>query len=313
MRRTGALLLLLFLTASPVRFVAGGEYRNPEAKKAFVLAPDSGVYARNNKKAERLTEVLMGDEFTVIRETGDWVYGSIPSQKGYRGWIRKQDISFSLSESPFKGRSFVLVRSTKTRISYRDGSSTDVYAGTRLPLLKENGNRYEVITPDGSTGFLPVGSVAVEDENFGRNVTPQDILTASHFFTSHYKWGGITAGGMDCSGFVYTVFRINGIYLKRDSYMQAEEGTGISPDDLREGDLVFFSSKKGGRITHVGIYIGDGKFIHSSRGKKGVAVSSLSEDYFRKRLAAARRILHAANATVQDKGNAVRPAINGHV
>jgi gamma-D-glutamyl-L-lysine dipeptidyl-peptidase len=309
-RRTLALIVFLFIAASPVRFVAG-EYRDSGAKNAVVVVPDSEVYAKNNKKSEHITEVLMGDEFSVIREAGDWVYGSIPSQKGYTGWIRKQDISFSLSESPFKGRSFVLVRSTKTRISYRDGSSTDVFAGTRLPLLKDNGNRYEVITPDGSTGFLPAGSVALEDENFGKNVTPQDILTASHFFTSHYKWGGITAGGMDCSGFVYTVFRINGIYLKRDSYMQAEEGMEISPDDLREGDLVFFSSKKGGRITHVGIYIGDGKFIHSSRGKKGVAVSSLSEANFRKRLAAARRIL-PASATVQGRGNAERPAMNGH-
>ncbi len=277
-----------------------------------MVVPDSEVYAKSARKSEHVTEVLMGDEFSVIREAGEWVYGSIPSQKGYAGWIRKQDISFSLSDSPFKGMSFVLVRSSRTRISYRDGSSTDVYAGTRLPLLKQSVDRYEVITPDGSTGFLPAGSAVVEDENFGKNVTPRDILEASRFFTPHYKWGGITAGGMDCSGFVYTVFRINGIYLKRDSYLQAEEGTAISPDDLKEGDLVFFSSRKGGRITHVGIYIGNGKFIHSSRGKKGVAVSSLSEVYFQTRLAGARRILHGAGTTVQGKGNPDRSGVNGH-
>jgi cell wall-associated NlpC family hydrolase len=167
--------------------------------------------------------------------------------------------------------------------------------------------------PDGSTGFLPVSSGTVEDENFGKDVTPADILKSTRFFNSHYKWGGITAGGMDCSGFVYTVFRINGIYLMRDSYMQAEEGTPVAFTDLREGDLVFFTSKKGGRITHVGIYMGEGNFIHSSRGKKGVGVSSLTEGYFRKMLAAARRILNNGSPTVQDKVGEAKPRRNGSV
>ncbi len=302
MRRILYLLLCLAFLAPLPWSVSSARVRRPGAgRTAIVVAPSAEVFKKSTKRSERVTEALMGDEFRVIRENGEWAYGSIPSQDGYNGWVRKKDISFLLSESPFQGMSFVLVRATMTRITFRDGTSTEVFAGTSLPLLRKGTGRYEVMMPDGSTGFLPVDSSTVEDENFGKYVTPGDILKASRFFNSHYKWGGITAGGMDCSGFVYTVFRINGIYLKRDSYLQAEEGTAVPFTDLRQGDLVFFTSKKGGRITHVGIYIGKGNFIHSSRGKKGVGVSTLTEGYFRKRFAAARRILHEEPPTAQDK------------
>jgi hypothetical protein len=294
------LLLMLIVPLSWGLLSAQGR-ESSGGRAAMAVVPSAEVFSKCTKRSEHVTEILMGDEFRVLKEEHGWAYGSIPSQKGYRGWIQEKDISFVLSEEPFRGRSFVLVRATMARIGFRDGSSTEVFAGTSLPLLRKNSVHYEVIMPDGSTGFLPVEAGTIEDENFGKYVTPADILKSTRFFNSHYKWGGITAGGMDCSGFVYTVFRINGIYLMRDSYLQAEEGTAVPFDKLKEGDLVFFNSKKGGQITHVGIYIGEGNFIHSSRGKKGVGVSSLLEGYFRRRLAAARRILNDGNPAVQDK------------
>jgi gamma-D-glutamyl-L-lysine dipeptidyl-peptidase len=314
MRRIPRLLLCLLLMA-PLSWglLSARAQEPPKGRTAMAVVSSAEIFKKSTKRSEHVTEILMGDEFRVIKEAGEWAYGSIPSQKGYRGWVRKKDISFVLSESPFEGRSFVLVRATMARITFRDGTAAEVFAGTSLPLVRKNSVHYEVIMPDGSTGFLPVDSGTIEDENFGKDVTPTDILKSTRFFNAHYKWGGITASGMDCSGFVYTVFRINGIYLKRDSYMQAEEGTAVPFTDLREGDLVFFTSKKGGRITHVGIYIGNGNFVHSSRGKRGVGVSSLSEDYFRRRLAAARRILHDGNQAVQDKVGATRRRGNGSV
>jgi cell wall-associated NlpC family hydrolase len=282
-------------------------------RTAMAVVPSAEVFKKCTGRSERVTEILMGDEFRVLKERRGWAYGSIPSQKGYRGWIRERDISFVLSEEPFRGRSFVLVRATRASINFRNGTATEVFAGTSLPLVRKNSVHYEVIMPDGSTGFLPVSAGTMEDENFGKDVTPADILKSTRFFNSHYKWGGITAGGMDCSGFVYTVFRINGIYLMRDSYMQAEEGTAVSFNKLREGDLVFFNSKNGGRITHVGIYIGNGHFIHSSRGKRGVGVSSLTEGYFRRRLAAARRILNDESPAEQAKVGEAKSRGNGSV
>jgi len=263
-----------------------------EEKGAVVKVPSSDVFANSSLESERVTEVLLGDEFIVIREDKEWAYGYIPSQKGYRGWLRKDNIAFSAGNPPPKDQPFIQVKKAKARITFSDGSFLNVYAGTRLPLLNRENGRYEVIVPSGSTGFLPSETAFVENEVPGREVTPEDILQASQFYGPGYKWGGITAGGMDCSGFVYTVFRTNGIYLKRDSYLQAEEGLDVPIDQLKAGDLVFFKSQKTNRITHVGIYIGNGNFIHSSRGKKGVAVSSLSDEAFRKNFAGARRILH---------------------
>ncbi len=272
-------------------------------RAAIVNVASSDVFARHTEESECVTQVLLGDEFRVVREEKDWAYGYIPSQKGYHGWIRKDHITHSTDDFPFKDKTLVQVKNAKARITFRDGSFLNVYAGTRLPLLNKDNRRYEVIVPDGSTGYLPVEVAWVENEGLVRDVTANDILQASKFYGSDYKWGGITSGGMDCSGFVYTAFRLNGIFLKRDSYLQAEEGMDVSINDLKAGDLVFFKSGKGNRIGHVGIYIGDGNFIHSSKGKKGVSVSSLSDEYFKKRFAGARRILHSL-----DSGGRLKPA-----
>lgn len=289
------IIMLLAIICLSVAFENNSLAGSGRERTAIVNTPRAEVFAKNSGKSERVTEMLLGDVFKVTREAGDWAYGYIPSQKGYRGWISKTAVFFPITDSPFEDKSLVNVRTTSTRIFFRDGSFVDVFAGTRLPMRREKEGRYEVILPDGSTGFLSPDAGWIEDENFGKEATPENVLAAAKLFDSAYRWGGITAEGMDCSGFVYTVFRINGVYLKRDSYMQAEEGSSVSLNELNAGDLVFFRTRKGRRISHVGIYIGDGKFIHSSRSKKGVSISSLSEDFFRKRFAVAKRILPDRN------------------
>ena len=280
-------------------------------RSAIVNVPSSEVFSTNSQESERVTEVLLGDEFKVIREDKDWAYGSIPSQKDYHGWIKKANISSPPDNSLFTGKSIVQVRNALTRITFRDGSYMNVYAGTRLPLLNRDNRRYEVVAlPDGTTGYLPLEAAWIESDGLAKEVTAKDILQASKFYGSGYKWGGITKGGMDCSGFVYTAFRLNGIYLKRDSYLQAEEGLDVLPEELQAGDLVFFKSGKANRIDHVGIYAGDGNFIHSSRGKKGVAVSSLSDEPFRNNFVGAKRVLTPhddAVRTKQDKEQTPKP------
>lgn len=105
-----------------------------------------------------------------------------------------------------------------------------------------------------------------------------------------YKAGGSTPKGFDCSGFTSYVFeKLAGIKLNRRSADQASQGTKIAKDKLREGDLVFFRTS-GKSISHVGIYIGDGKFAHASS-KKGITITSLDDKYYAKRYVTARRIL----------------------
>jgi lipoprotein Spr len=104
-----------------------------------------------------------------------------------------------------------------------------------------------------------------------------------------YRDAGITKKGFDCSGFTAFVFSQFDITLPHSSASQGKQGNWVSKDDLRAGDLVFFSTGGGG-ISHVGIYVGDGMFIHSASGV-GISKNKLSEAYYAKHYVSGRRIL----------------------
>jgi cell wall-associated NlpC family hydrolase len=110
---------------------------------------------------------------------------------------------------------------------------------------------------------------------------------------SPYKSGGTTKRGFDCSGYTSFVFAKFDIDLPHQSKSQAALGTTVAQDELRAGDLVFFDtdgSVSSNGISHVGVYVGDGKFYHSAS-NKGVTISKLSESYYVKRYITAKRIL----------------------
>ena len=104
-----------------------------------------------------------------------------------------------------------------------------------------------------------------------------------------YVFGGTSPYGFDCSGYVQYVFANAGVSLPRTADVQFEVGTPVSTAELVPGDLVFFSTYTYG-ASHVGIYVGDGNFIHASS-SQGVTISSLSQAYYSSRYIGARRIL----------------------
>jgi murein DD-endopeptidase / murein LD-carboxypeptidase len=104
-----------------------------------------------------------------------------------------------------------------------------------------------------------------------------------------YLAGGVTTNGFDCSGFTMYVFDKIGIDLPHQSGSQYQMGTAVSRSEMRAGDLVFFNTSGKG-VSHVGIYVGEGKFAHASS-SRGVTISSLSDSYYVNRYVGAKRIM----------------------
>jgi len=118
------------------------------------------------------------------------------------------------------------------------------------------------------------------------------VGTARRFLGIPYLWGGTDVqDGFDCSGLTMVTYRLNGLKLPRTSRDQFCAGKPVEKNDLRKGDLVFFATTGGTTISHVGLYVGDGKFIHAPRRGKDVCITSLSSRYYQKRYMGARSYL----------------------
>ena len=118
------------------------------------------------------------------------------------------------------------------------------------------------------------------------------VLSAKSFLGVPYLWGGFSdETGFDCSGLTMAVYQLNGFQLPRTSGKQWDVGNPVMLNQISEGDLVFFSTKKKGVISHVGIYVGMGQFIHAPGKGKEIRMESLSTDYYKSRFIGARTYL----------------------
>ncbi len=117
------------------------------------------------------------------------------------------------------------------------------------------------------------------------------VEVAKQYIGIPYVYGGSTPAGFDCSGFVKYVYAQFGVNLNRVAAAQSQNGYAVSKDDMRPGDIICFASAGGtGYIGHVGIYVGDGNFIHSPRTGYTLCIESLAGTSYGNRIAAVRRI-----------------------
>ena len=133
------------------------------------------------------------------------------------------------------------------------------------------------------------GKIEAKPSKKDRDMGGIAARTAERFVGIPYRWGGDNVvDGMDCSGFVRAVYNLCGVSIPRTSRDQFKAGDLVTKDDLKDGDLVFFgpSAKE---ITHVGIYVGGGKFVHAPRRGEDIRVTEVNESYFEKRFVGARR------------------------
>jgi len=131
-----------------------------------------------------------------------------------------------------------------------------------------------------------------------RSKTSTLLSRANSMRGVRYRYGAMSRSAVDCSGFTTHVFKSIGVSLPRTSAQQATVGVAVSKSNLQPGDLVFFRTTRGRRISHVGIYQGKGQFIHASSGGGKVQVNSLNEGYYKSRYVTARRVSALAGRKV---------------
>jgi hypothetical protein len=166
-----------------------------------------------------------------------------------------------------------------------------------FPTREEARDRAEKLLAAGiiDTYYIvsPEDSAAARARIYGDSVLRDGIVdTAESFVGLPYRWGGSSAEeGFDCSGLTLAVYQLNGLNLPRTSRDQFQAGTVVPREDLARGDLVFFAISAGRKVSHVGIYVGDGRFVHSPGSGKVVRVDSLSDSYYDARFMGGRTYL----------------------
>lgn len=163
-------------------------------------------------------------------------------------------------------------------------------------ILGQNDDWYRVRT-DGMEGWVSKDSLEVSENTFvpySKVLGEEVVEYAKQFIGTPYVWGGNDLKkGVDCSGLTKKIFEGFDIYISRVSSMQVNDGKQISKSELRPGDLIFFDTNgtNTGHISHVGIYAGDGLFLHADC-SRGVTLTSLSNSYYVKNYVTSSRIIN---------------------
>ena len=225
----------------------------------ILLSEFLAVRGETSDSSERVTQLLFGDAFKIIKKSEDksWVYIK-NSYDNYEGWIQAK-LATPITKEYFKE-----------------------YTNARHPVcVDKNGiaaiNKNKIAVPLGSTlpfydqkGYIRVNQEKYKFSGKSRSMALKTgkagiIRTAKTYLGAPYLWGGKSQKGLDCSGFTQTVFKTHGIKILRDSYQQAEQGKLIKFSEAKPGDLLFFQKTPGKdvRVSHVGIYLGNNQLIHA--------------------------------------------------
>ncbi len=130
---------------------------------------------------------------------------------------------------------------------------------------------------------VPGGGYYRHGRYYNKGERGRIVRTAQRYLGVRYQHGGATPRGFDCSGFVMYVYEKNGILLPRSVQSQFRAGHRIRIRQARPGDLVFFRTSRGRKLSHVGIYMGGRRFIHAPRSGKKVSYADMGKPYWKKR------------------------------
>jgi len=247
----------------------------PPPAEALVVVTVENMYSAADETVDVVTQATLGQVVVVLERSGAFARVRTPDR--YEGWIpRSALLEYADPKAPRYARAgrVVEVRSLMANV-YREPDVTAARPRIQAPLATRlevegdgPGDRWlRVRLPGAGDGYIQRGDVESVDPAAPRpRGTRQEILaTARRFLGVPYLWGGMTVRGIDCSGFVSRVYHANGVELPRDADLQFDDPGAEKVDraDLLPGDLLFFGGGPS-NITHVGLYLGDGRFIDAT-------------------------------------------------
>ena len=269
-----------------------------------VVVPVANMYSKPSEKADVVSQAMYGNNVILLQSRGEW--SKIQTSDHYKGWTPSRYLRTILTGDGYatSGRT-VQVQSIFANI-YAETDVTrhkpviTVPFETKLELAQptqsagtakqETSDRWiHVRLPGQTNAWIQTGDVVADPKPL---TIPESIELAKRFLGIPYLWGGRSSFGFDCSGFTQMLVRSRGIVMPRDADLQAA-WTGVASverADLQPGDLLFFGSSPKD-ITHTGMYIGDGQFIHDTTHEHPVVqISRLDDQPWTKLLVECRRV-----------------------
>ena len=260
----------------------------PAARKwALVKLSIATLRTEPKHSAEIATQGIMGSPVKVLQKCDDWY--RVQMADDYIAYVPESSLAFKTAGQMTtwrKAKRYIVTAYDSRLVTEAHGDETvcDLVMGNILEYKAAQGGWLKLATPDGRVGWVDAADVAELSQWSQQGFSAAQIeKTARRMMGSSYLWGGTSTKVTDCSGLSKVSYLSNGIILQRDASQQALTGKimkkGTDWHQYETGDLLFFGNEKTGRVTHVGIYLRDGKYIHCSGQVKINSLDPTASDY----------------------------------
>lgn len=299
--------------------------------RALVAHNVASLYAEPSLSSELVTQAVSGAG-VAIQETRDG-FCRVTTEDRYQGWIAQERLAPACDDSDYlKTGIATLFAEIYPEPDPTREMLTKLVVGTRIVIAHraEVGDWTPILLPDKQLGYVhqvclnvthgeTQGGAEFVDQKARRTVSVPDLKrrvieavgrqavgVGKKFIGTPYLWGGCTPFGIDCSGFTQLAYKLSGVQLLRDAGLQFEDkrfipvdpGKALDEADFMAGDLVMFRKRAEGPVTHVGLALGDGRFLHSS-GDLGVHIDPCDHPRYRAIYTGAVRLSPDADLAVE--------------